>query len=237
MDLLQPVVISHQLRSPQNLGALARVMANFGVSQLILSDPLTHDFRGAEQLAVGAEQVLQRLAVAPTLAEARKDAVYVVGTTSRTGLKRRSPISCAEAVRRLFQHAARGPVAIVLGGEKRGLSDEELEGCDDAAFIPTDAAQPSMNVSHALAVLLYELRRDAPPVLPRDEPGATHAELDRLKDVMKGALLSSEFLNPQAPEHVLNELVRTLTRGSGLSSREANQWRAAFEHVARTVKR
>ena len=50
-------VVAHQLRSAENLGAIARLMANFGFTRLILSEPVTHDFRGAETLAVGAEPV------------------------------------------------------------------------------------------------------------------------------------------------------------------------------------
>ncbi|MFL5347095.1 MAG: RNA methyltransferase [Hyalangium sp.] len=234
----QLTVVLHQTRSPDNLGAVARVMANFGFSRLILSDPVTYAFRGAERLAVKGEAVLDRMAVARDLPEALTDCVYAVGTTSRTQLKGRAALTPEEAVRRLAQESARGRVALVLGGEQRGLSDEELAHCADVIVIPTSEVQPSMNLAQAAAVLLYLCGREgaqAPgPAAP--EPGARMGTLNALSQRMQEVLLSAEFLNPQAPEHVLHELERTLLRAR-LTQREAELWLTAFKHLGRAVKR
>lgn len=231
-----PVVVCHQLRSKDNLGAIARVMANFGLDQLILADPVTHDFRGAERLGLGGEAILQKLAVAPTLQEAVGRCVYAVGTTSRDQLKRQEPLSPEAGVARLRAHAARGPVALVLGGEKRGLSDDELSVCQDVIVIPTDAAQPSMNVAQAAAVLAYLISRapgsDAPVVAA--PPGASLGAVQALERRLEAVLLRAEFLNPQAPQHVLKELTRALVRGQ-LSQREVELWLSAAAHLERTV--
>jgi len=233
--MVEPVLVCHQLRSADNLGAIARVMANFGLFELILSDPQTHDFRGVERVGVKADRVLQRFAVAPTLDEALTSVVYAVGTTSRNQLKRFTALSPEEAVERLATHAARGRVALVLGGEKRGLSDDELSRCHDVLAIPTDDAQPSMNVSHAAAVLTYLCRR-APPQPTAAEPGAPLALVQRLEAKLMDALLAAGYLNPQAPEHVLRELTRALVRGH-LTQREAELWLGAIEQLARYVPR
>jgi len=232
--MVLPVVICHQLRSPENLGAIARVMANFGLDQLILSDPATHDFRGVEKLGVKAGPVLERFAVAQSLPEALQGVVYAVGTTSRTTLKRQQALTPEEGVARLAEHAARGKVALVLGGEKRGLSDEELAHCHDVIAIPTLGPQPSMNVAQAAAVLLYLCARHGAQVTPAPKPGADGALLSRLEERMQAALLACEFLNPQAPAHVLKELSRSLVHGQ-LTQREAQLWLSAFEHVLRTA--
>jgi tRNA/rRNA methyltransferase len=231
-------VVLHQTRSPDNLGAVARVMANFGFSRLILSDPATYAFRGAERLAVKGETVLERMAVARDLPEALTDCVYAVGTTSRTQLKGRIPLTPEEAVRRLAQESARGRVGLVLGGEQRGLSDEELAVCADVLVIPTSEVQPSMNLAQAAAVLLYLCGRESEqaPVAEPDEPGARMGTLTALGQRMQEVLLSAQFLNPQAPEHVLHELERTLLRAR-LSQREAELWLTAFKHLERAVKR
>lgn len=231
MNLL---VIAHQLRSPDNLGAIARAMANFGVSRLVLSDPATHDFRGAQTLAVGAEGIVRDLAVASTLDEALRSTVYAIGTTSRANAKRTAPVTPEQGAALLREHAARGPVALVLGGEKRGLDDGELSRCQDVVVIPTVDVQPSMNVSHALTVLLYELRRAE---LPAPESGPAGAELGTVKALeerLAQALLQCGFLNPQAPQHVLAELSRALVRGK-LTQREAELWLSAMEHVRRVT--
>src|SRR5687767_13395621 len=103
-------VILHQTRSPENLGAVARVMANFGFSRLILSDPATYAFRGAERLAVKGDAVLDAMAVARNLPEALTDCVYAVGTTSRTQIEERVALTPEQAVARLADQSRRGRV-------------------------------------------------------------------------------------------------------------------------------
>lgn len=231
---LRPVVICHQLRSPENLGSIARVMANFGMSQLILSEPVTHDFRGADKLGVKGESVLDSFAVAQTLDEALAKVVYAVGTTSRTELKRRACLTPEQGVARLAEHARRGPVALVLGGEKRGLSDDELSRCQDVIVIPTPGPQPSMNVAQAAGVLLYLCSRQGARDEGTQEPGAALGTVKALEAKLEAALLACEFLNPQAPQHVLGELSRSLVKNH-LSQREAELWLSAFEHVRRVT--
>ena len=234
----QLTVVLHQTRSPDNMGAVARVMANFGFLRLVLSDPATYAFRGAERLAVKGEAVLERMAVARNLPEALTDCVYAVGTTSRTQLKGRVALTPEQAVRRLAEESARGRVALVLGGEQRGLSDEELAQCAEVLVIPTSEMQPSMNLAQAAAVLLYLCGREGAqqPVPAAAEPGARMGTLSALSGRMNEVMLSAEFLNPQAPEHVLHELERTLLRAR-LTQREAELWLTAFKHLGRAVKR
>lgn len=211
-------------------------MANFGATELILSDPLTHDFRGADKTGVKGEGVLETFAVARDLDEALAKTVYAIGTTSREELKRRAALTPEEGIARLREHAERGKVALVLGGEKRGLSDDELARCQDIIVIPTPGSQPSMNVSHAAGVLLYLCARAEQPVNAAPGAGAVLGTVKALEAKMEEALLACQFLNPQAPQHVLGELSRSLVR-QGLTQREAEIWLSAFEHVRRTAKR
>lgn len=233
--LWAPVVVCHQLRSAENLGSIARVMANFGASKLVLSDPLTHDFRGAEQLAVGAEDVVRSVAVAQSLDEALSKCVFAVGSTSRAEVPRVRALTPEEGAALLAEHSARGPVALVLGGEKRGLSNDELARCQAMVVIPTGEAQPSMNVASAAAVLLYACARSQRAAAAEAEQGAPLELVQRLEARAKEVLLRAEFLNPQAPDHVLRELMRSLVKGK-LTLREAELWLGAFEQLGRLPK-
>jgi len=234
--MFSPIVVCHQLRSPDNLGAIARVMANFGFEDLVLSDPVTHDFRGVERMGVKADAVLDRFAIAPTLAEAIGKAVYAVGTTSRTQLKRGSVLTPEAGVVKLAEQSARGRVALVLGGEKRGLSDEELSWCHDVIAIPTPGPQPSMNLAQAATVLLYLCSRaQVPAPALASQPGAPLELVHRLEARLQDALTTAQFLNPQAPQHLLHELSRALVHG-GLSKREVEVWIAAVDHLKRHLK-
>lgn len=229
-------VVLHQVQSPDNLGAVARAMANFGVTGLWLSAPETQDFADAGKLGVRAGHVLEAMQVVPSLREAVAPCVYVLGTSSRRERERRARVDPETGAERLRAAAGRGPVALVMGGERRGLSDEELSLCQDVVVIPTGAIQPSMNLAGAAAVLLYLVARaDGAGLPPRaPEPGAPSELLEVLRARMRRALLAADALNAQNPERVLEEMLHALTRG-GLGLREAELWAAAFKQLARIV--
>ena len=229
-------VVLHQVQSPDNLGAVARAMANFDVTSLWLSAPETEDLAQAGKLGVRAGHILDGVRVASGLRDAVASCVYVLGTSSRQKLERRVGLDPETAVARLVAAAARGPVALVLGGERRGLSDTELALCQDVAVIPTGGVQPSMNLAASAAVLLYLVARadGAGVAPPAAEPGAPRALLEVLRARMRRALLAADALNTQNPEAVLEEMLRTLERG-GLAQREAELWAAAFKQLARAV--
>jgi tRNA/rRNA methyltransferase len=220
-----------------NLGAVARLMANFDLPHLFLSDPNTLSFNEAAKMAVKAEHVLAGKRVVTTLEEALESTVYAVGTTSRDGVQDRPALTPEEAAKRLAHHALRGPVALVFGGEKRGLSDRELALCTELVVIPTGERQPSMNLAQAAAVLLYLCAREgvpeAPPVAP--EAGAERRVLGVLEEKMRQTLSVAGFLNPQQTELILGELQRTLARAE-LTRREAELWVAAFRQLERSQR-
>ena len=228
-------IVAHQIRSADNLGALARLMANFGYHRLVLSQPRTYTFPAAKKLAVHAEAQLEKLQITPDLPSALESCVLACGTTSRRKIKGREVLTPEKGIARLSEACAHGPVALVLGGEKRGLSDAELALCQEVIAIPTLPNQPSMNVAQAAAVLLYLAFRDVSPVRqPSEGAGASLATVHALETVLREVLLRSGFLNPQAPDRVLLELSRSLVRAR-LSKREAEMWLSAFEHVRRVL--
>ena len=229
-------VVLHQIQSPENLGAVARLLANFDLPVLRLSDPRVEDPDAAHRTAVHAGHVLAGAERAVRLADAVADAVYVLGTSGRDALRGRASLDPEEGVHRLRAAAARGPVALVFGGERRGLSDDELALCQDVVCIPVPGPQPSMNLAQAAAVLLYlACRADAAPPRPlAAEPGAPQALREVLRRRMERALRAADALNPQSPLPVLDEMLRALDRAQ-LSRREAELWAAAWKQVARAA--
>ena len=228
-------VVLHQIRSPDNLGAVARLMVNFGLEKLALSDPATYAFTAAKKLAVGAESLLDHLRLYRSLPDAVGDAIYAVGTTSRR-LRNREVLDPEEGVHRLAKNARRGDVALVFGGEKRGLSDEELARCQEVIRIPTCAGQQSMNVAQAAAVLLYlchRQRRTAAPIA-KLEARARISLVRQLEDLMEPVLLHAGFLNLQSPKRGLRVLLAPLLRGE-FTQREAEIWLAAFRQLDRAL--
>jgi tRNA/rRNA methyltransferase len=229
-------VVLHQVQSAENLGSVARLVANFDFPVLRLSDPQLEDTAEAHRTAVHAAHVLASAERASRLEDAVADAVYVLGTSGRDALRGRSPVTPEEGVERLRAGASRGPVALVLGGERRGLSDAELALCQDVACIPAPGPQPSLNVAQAAAVLLYLASRadEAPATAVTSDPGAPQALREVLRRRMERALRAADGLNPQAPLPVLDEMLRALDRAR-LSRREAELWAAAWKQMARAA--
>jgi tRNA/rRNA methyltransferase len=221
-------------RNPENLGAVARVMKNFGLDDWAVAALGTHDFAAARRVAVHAEDLLDRPRVVPTLAEAVADCAWVVGTSSRPvrGKRRLAP---AELAREIAARGGEGRTALVFGDERSGLTNADVERCDDLSAIPACAAQPSLNLAQAVAVYAWELREAALAAAPqrRAAPvqGATDAELAGVEERLRAALRASGFL--AGPErHAVRDLAATLRRAR-LSRREAGLWRAALATLAR----
>ncbi len=220
-------------RNPENIGAVARAMRNFGLEDWAIAALGTHDFAAARRVAVHAEELLDRPRLAATLDEAVADCAWVVGTSARKvrGKRRLLP----EEVAREAAARAPGRTAIVFGEERSGLTGEELDRCHDLSAIPVDAAQPSLNLAQAVLVYAYEARR-AGGVVPRGKEGAlaTDGDLERLEEVLRGVLREARFL--AGPErHAVRDLTDVLRRGR-MSPREARLWEAALRAVGKRVK-
>jgi TrmH family RNA methyltransferase len=154
-------VVLCQPRNPLNIGAAARAIANFGCNVLRLVDPYDAAFREAVS-AVGGAPVLQAAEVYPQIAEAVSDCALVVGTTSVGHRQLHHPLQRLEAAGPLIRAASlRGPVAILFGSEKFGLTNEEMSHCHWLMRIPTVEDTPSMNLGQAVAVSLYEVIRES----------------------------------------------------------------------------
>jgi TrmH family RNA methyltransferase len=226
-------------RNAENLGAAARAMKNCGLSEWTWVRPEAEDLAPARRLAVHAEEVLDASGRADTLDEAVADCVWVVGTSSRKveGKRRLSPRAVAEE---MVQRAAQGPVALVFGDERSGLTNAEVERCHDLSAVPTAPEQPSINLAQAVLLYAYELRMAtlaAEPHVPPPLPvAATDTELARVESALEDALVSGGFL---VDEHSrgrtgLRDLFAPLRR-SRLTRKEAKLWLAALHTLAKRL--
>jgi tRNA/rRNA methyltransferase len=186
---------------------------------------------------VHAEELLDRPRLCATLDEAVQDCAWVVATSSRAvrGRRRLSPAELAgEVVRR-----APARTALVFGDERSGLGNAEVLRCHDLSAIPSEAAQPSLNLAQAVLVYCYSLRcaalaGSARASAPR-AAAATDGELTELEAALRHALAAGGFL--AGPErHAVRDLADTLRRAR-LSRREASLWLAALRRVGRALAR
>jgi tRNA/rRNA methyltransferase len=151
---------------PGNLGAAARVMRNFGLSDLVLVDPITSTSElEARRMATHGLGVLDAARVVPDLGDAVADCTFTLATSGlAAGVFRRTFVgTLREKLPELVTASAAGPVAIVFGPEPHGLSNAEITRCHGLMHIPVDPGARALNLAQAVAICCYELfQMDAP---------------------------------------------------------------------------
>ena len=239
-------------RNPLNIGAAARAMANFGFARLAVVAPYAPPWREARS-AVGAPELLATAAETATLAEAVAGCTLVVGTGTLTY---RRPQQRVVSLPELGPMARRelergGCVAVVFGSEKHGLTREDLSYCHVLAEIPTDPAQPSMNLGQAVAVCLYELAaraflpEESPPAVADEQaaekaedasPAAPSGELDRLAGLVEEAMLAAGY-SPASMRQANRHDLRLLLRRLAPTERDTRRILGLFRRILWRLKR
>ena len=177
-------------RLPGNIGASARAMKNMGLESLVLVRPLSHAEPEAAARASGAADVLARARVVASVDEAVGDCGLVLGTTARGRSANWRVIDARAGAGEIAAAAAVRPVAVLFGGERNGLANEDLERCEALIRIPAAAAYESLNLAQAVQIVCYEVRMalsaaapggaDIPPPATADERRALDAHLERV---------------------------------------------------------
>jgi TrmH family RNA methyltransferase len=222
-DLENLRVVLVATRNPLNIGAVARAMSNFGVKRLRVVNPYEEAFREARS-AVGAAELLAKAELYEHVAEAVADCKLVVGTTvaKRRDLQHRvESLDLAGSV--IKRQLKTGPVALLFGSERFGLSNEEMSHCHWMMRIPTREEHGSMNLGQAVAVCLYELVRGRKKAglktVEKKVKAADSGEVERLTQVLLDVLQNSGYVKPRAV--AADEKLRRLVRRMELNSNDA----------------
>lgn len=238
------VVVLHRTQDLVNIAGTVRAMMNMGLSRLRLVAPDHFDAYRIAGIAHGSEWLLERIEFFDTLDEAVADAGHIVGTTARRRTAAYVWAHPREAAPRLIAQAGAlpGPVCVLFGREDKGLSNEDLDRCNELLVIPTSERHSSLNLAQAALLVSYELRLAAlsdQPALPRpkrDAAPAIPAELDAWFGDAGRTLELIEFYKARDPEAIMRTL-RAVTRRAELTSREAKLLRAMAIEVRKYIER
>lgn len=153
-------VIFMEPETPGNIGALARVMNNFDLKDLILINPQCEiDTSETRALAKHAYETVKNARILDELDKISGEIDHLIGSTGiipdkyswqRTHLTPKQLKKNTEKVE--------GEIGVLLGREGKGLTNEELEKCNVVVNVPTSSNYPVMNITHAAAIIIYELR-------------------------------------------------------------------------------
>lgn len=161
--------------TPGNVGAVARVMKNFGFEDLVLVDPCDLDDEASKR-AKHAKEVLDGATVLEKMDWDRFD--VTVSTSSETGGSYnvlRNAISPEKLKEKVEE--VEGDVALVFGPESKGMRNEEVKETDFLCHIPASDDYPVFNLSHAVAIFLYEMSKG-------DEEGSYELAEKKEKEVL-----------------------------------------------------
>jgi tRNA/rRNA methyltransferase len=219
MDNILPrvrIVLSHTSH-PGNIGAAARAMMVMGLADLCLINPKKYPDREATDRASGALGVLDNAKVVTNISDALADCSYAVACTARARDLTHTVFDARSAAAKLITEAASGPVALVFGNERIGLTNEEVLACDAVAHIPVNPKYSSLNVAAAVQVFCYELRMAAGQVqIPASNSDAfekaTHAQVEGLLQHIGETAVAIGYLDPANPRNFMPRMQRLFSR-------------------------
>jgi tRNA (cytidine32/uridine32-2'-O)-methyltransferase len=200
-----------------NIGAAARAMKTMGLPRLELVKPRHLPDAEALARASGADDLIERAGIHADLGSALAGCRLAVGASARLRSVEWPLLEPPEAARLLLAEAADGDVALVLGRESSGLTNQELARCQFLVHIPTDPDFSSLNVAAAAQVLAYEIRRawredrdERLPEVPRDL--ATLDDLEGFHAHLAETLTLIGFRDPEQSTRLLMRLRRLCNR-------------------------
>ena len=222
-------------KTPANIGAAARCMMNLGLRHLILVDPPKDERGEAQKLAAGAYELIEKAAVFPTLTGALADHGLVLGTSRHKGRRRKNVNTPREAAEMVMPMLADNRVAVVFGNEVNGLENSELALCHEIITIPSSDAFPSLNLSHAVMIVAYELYLASGEGV--GQGGRLLARLEETEGLylqLQETLQTIGFLERDHPERMMFSF-RQLFGRAGLTSRDVSIVRGVLSTVDRVV--
>ncbi|MFD1797530.1 RNA methyltransferase [Paracoccus aurantiacus] len=212
----QPVIILTRPQMGDNIGAAARAMLNFGLTEMRIVDPRDGwpNPRAVAMASGAAGQVLDRARVYPTLAEAMEGVTYAFATTAR-GREMTKPVftpATASAHGRAEIEQG-GRVAFIFGPERAGLENDDIARANAILTVPVNPDFPSLNLGQAVLLLGYEWTQNRLPPQPMPtarrpagEVAADRIEIEKLADHYEAKLDEAGYFFPpeKAPPMKLN---------------------------------
>ncbi len=207
-------IVLNRPKYPGNIGSVVRCAKNMGIERIVVVSRDNPDREKILQMAthVAAREV-EGIRYFAELGEALSGFNYVVGTTSRLGSARGPILYPRELAAGLVDLSQDNDVALLFGPEDIGLTNEELQYCQGIVAIPTSNAFRSINLSHAVMILCYEIFLAGGNGNERFTPRlATSRELEGMYAQLKEVMTNIGFINPENPDYWMMNIRRFLSR-------------------------
>ena len=210
-------IILMQTFHPGNIGAVARAMKTMGLHDLYLVNPQEYPHEEATSRAAGALDVLDNAQVVASLEEAIADCTQVFATTARRRGYTRPQQTAEQAAQWVADHPAE-KVAIVFGRERMGLSNEDIDRCQQIVYVPGNPEYDVLNLAAAVQIVSYEMfkHNGQQATNTRDsEQGSEYAsgeDMERFYEHLENTLSDTGFLVKNHPGEAIQRLKQMFAR-------------------------
>lgn len=234
-DPIAPCVVLVAPQMGENIGAAARVMANFGLTDLRLVSPRDGwPNPAAETMSAGALPDVVHATVFETVEAAIADCALVLATTARPREMEKLVLGASEAVARIRGLQARS--AVLFGAERTGLPNEAVTLADAILSFPVNPAFGSLNLAQAVALVAHgwaEAQSSGPPdgFWGVDQP-ATRDELVGMMEHFEAELERAGFFYPEAKRAPMIQNLRNAFTRAAWTAQEVRTFRGAIKALA-----
>ncbi|MBO0124830.1 RNA methyltransferase [Agrobacterium tumefaciens] len=236
-----PAIILVEPQLGENIGMVARAMANFGLSELRLVNPRDGwPSEKARAAASKADHVIDGTRVFETLEEAIKDLNFVYATTAREryGFKPvRAPVTAADTLRAKFKAGEK--TGILFGRERWGLTNEEVALADEIVTFPVNPAFASLNIAQAVLLMSYEWMKSGMDDLGEtlfqsvEQRPSTKEQVFGLFEHIEEALDARGYFHPAEKKPKMVDNLRAVLSRRGFSEQEISVVRGVINSLDR----
>ena len=240
-----PVIVLCEPQLGENIGMVARAMANFGLAELRLVNPRDGwPSDKARSAASNADHVIDAAKVYDRIEDAIDDLHFTYATTARHRDMLKTVRAPREAISTLMTKFKAGEkTGILFGRERWGLNNEEIALCDEIVTFPVNPAFASLNIAQAVLLMSYEWM-NASMAEPEkavfgaiDSEIASKQELIGLFDHLESALEDARYFHPPAKKERMRLNLRNTFTHANLRSPEIHALRGAIAALERRWKK
>lgn len=229
-------IVLLQTYHPGNIGAVARAMKTMGLNELLMVRPKEFPSVEATNRAAGAVDVLERAIIVNSLQEAIEDCTQVFATTARQQRSFMRPQkSCEKAVNWIKNNPAE-KIAIVFGRERMGMSNEDINLCQQMLYIPGNPEYDVLNLASAVQIVCYELFRQLNEVMDtgteRQAEFATQEAVTGFYQHLSTSLEQSGYLRTKQPSDTMKRIRQLFSRAQP-SATEISMLRGIISSLSR----
>ena len=236
--MVRPVIILSKPSLSQNIGACARAMLNFSLTEMRLVTPKANWLNNnAKALAAGADIILENTKVYDNLESSISDLHYIYATTVRPRDIIKDVITPADAAIEINHHIAqKQKTGILFGGEKSGLNNNEIALTRKIITIPLNKDFSSVNLAQSVILLAYEIfqhNKNNCPYNPKKQKNASRNELEGLLKHLESELDQKKYFRVDHKKSIMLRNLKNFFSRSDITNQEIRTLRGVINSLAR----